>query len=130
MWTVFVFAFLKFLSALGLKSAASDRQPAAQQPAAQPDTQRGVQSPAPFIPAAADPPPCELPYGLPYEGFLPPTIKQRIRAEAHGSTPTARRICRGSADVAGTASTSASTGAIPAPRGGHGAELGTPGLAA
>jgi hypothetical protein len=90
MWTVFVFAFLRFLSALGLKSATAVPQPATQ-PVTQPF--------APFIPAAAEPLPCELLYGPPDDGFLPPTIKQRIRAEAHGSTPTSRRMSRGIAEI-------------------------------
>jgi hypothetical protein len=105
MWTVFVFAFLRFLSALGLKSATAVPQPATQQPATQHSaTQHSATQPvtqpfAPFIPAAAEPLPCELLYGPPDEGFLPPTIKQRIRAEAHGATPTSRRMSRGIAEV-------------------------------
>jgi len=95
MWTVFVFAFLKFLSALGLKSSTARQQPTTQQ--------LGTLPPAPFIPATAEPLRWELPYGLSYglpdEGFLPPTIKQRIRAEAHGATPTSRHVSRSSAEV-------------------------------
>jgi Family of unknown function (DUF6344) len=95
MWTVFVFAFLKFLSVLGITRSTARRQPTTQ-------WQRVTSPSAPFIPAAVQQlccePPYELSYELPYEGFLPPTIKQRIRAEAHGATPASRRICRGSAE--------------------------------
>lgn len=104
MWTVFVFAFLTFLSALGFKGATARRRPVPRQPVTPSSVpqQPGEQPPAPFIPSAADAPPCEWPSGSPYLGFLPPTIKQRIRAEAHGATPTSRRISRGSAEVSQT----------------------------
>ncbi|MFF7299312.1 DUF6344 domain-containing protein [Streptomyces sp. NPDC008265] len=49
-------------------------------------------------------------------GALPPTIKQRIRAEAHGKTPSVRRSTTAAAMGAGSASgTGAAGGAVVVP---------------
>ncbi|MGW3324979.1 DUF6344 domain-containing protein [Streptomyces virginiae] len=53
-------------------------------------------------------------------GSLPPTIKQRIRAEAHGKTPSVRRSTTAAAmgaatgTAAGTASRTLTSAAVPA----------------
>ncbi|MFE5770705.1 DUF6344 domain-containing protein [Streptomyces sp. NPDC056485] len=44
-------------------------------------------------------------------GSLPPTIKQRIRAEAHGKAPSVRRSTTAAASATGTATASASASA-------------------
>ncbi|MGW7450265.1 DUF6344 domain-containing protein [Streptomyces sp. NPDC054787] len=52
-------------------------------------------------------------------GSLPPTIKQRIRAEAHGKTPSVRRsttaaAMAGARETGGTSLTSAGAASVPA----------------
>ncbi|MFJ3979413.1 DUF6344 domain-containing protein [Streptomyces sp. NPDC090021] len=51
-------------------------------------------------------------------GSLPPTLKQRIRAEAHGKTPGVRRSTTAAAMGAapGTAARAVTPAAVPAPR--------------
>ncbi|MGY0485529.1 DUF6344 domain-containing protein [Streptomyces sp. WG-D5] len=77
LWTVIISAFIALFSALGLVSPATAATPAQQ-------TEK-TQSAEVSTPAAAT--------ALPYWSFkrsLPPTMKQRIRAEAHGSSPSVR----------------------------------------
>ncbi|MEV7556412.1 DUF6344 domain-containing protein [Streptomyces sp. NPDC089795] len=54
-------------------------------------------------------------------GSLPPTIKQRIRAEAHGKTPSVRRSTTAAAMGAGTGTTSRplTSAAVSAPAASH-----------
>ncbi|MCX5585839.1 DUF6344 domain-containing protein [Streptomyces erythrochromogenes] len=54
-------------------------------------------------------------------GSLPPTLKQRIRAEAHGKTPGVRRSTTAAAMGAapGTAARVLTPSAVPAPRAPH-----------
>ncbi|MFJ1564227.1 DUF6344 domain-containing protein [Streptomyces erythrochromogenes] len=51
-------------------------------------------------------------------GSLPPTLKQRIRAEAHGKTPGVRRLTTAAAMGAapGTTTRALTPSAVPAPR--------------
>lgn len=86
-WTAFLNAFHRILIVLGVTRSPRDRAAA---------TARGA---AGLIPAQA-----RSSYDAPSRGFvltpaappreraLPPTIKQRIRAEAHGSSPSVRRV--------------------------------------
>ncbi|MCZ9346379.1 DUF6344 domain-containing protein, partial [Streptomyces sp. TRM76130] len=78
-WTAFVTAFLALCAALGLSTTAAS--------AAVPrmETARNSETGAPTatVPAVA-------PRAWPRAGALPPTMKQRIRAEAHGTSPSCR----------------------------------------
>lgn len=83
-WTVILNALFTILSGLGITVPRRSRA-AAPRPA----------SASGLIPAQADAPalPPSPPRSCePREHSLPPTIKQRIRAEAHGSSPSVRRI--------------------------------------
>lgn len=78
-WTTFVTALVALLTALGFTHPAT---------AAAPQQETATHTPADTqAPAAAH----RL---LPAITALPPTMKQRIRAEAHGSSPTARHAPR------------------------------------
>ncbi|MFJ1647372.1 DUF6344 domain-containing protein [Streptomyces sp. NPDC088258] len=90
LWTVLITAFFAMLASLGLTAPAAAAGTAVRQPADQP-------APAP---AAASRHHAEagtarravVPRALPRDRSLPPTIKQRIRAEAHGSSPSVRHL--------------------------------------
>ncbi|MFJ2555025.1 MULTISPECIES: DUF6344 domain-containing protein [unclassified Streptomyces] len=93
LWTVFLTAFFAVLASLGLTTPATVTVAGAAQP-----TDRAADRPAPApaaahraavaLPAAR----ATLPRALPRARSLPPTIKQRIRAEAHGSSPSVRHL--------------------------------------
>jgi len=105
LWTAFLTAFFAVLTTLGLTAPAAAAEAAVQQPVEQPakdrapavERQRGGGEAAPAVRRA-------LPdSALPTETSRPPTIEQRIRAEAHGSSPSVRRLpvdTRTDADVA------------------------------
>jgi hypothetical protein len=77
LWTVVITAFLALFTALGLITTTA----AAAVPQAQPA--RNSAATHPESPAVS--------HGLwSYVRSLPPTMKQRIRAEAHGKTPSCR----------------------------------------
>jgi hypothetical protein len=91
LWTVVITAFLALFTALGLITTTA---------AAVPQTQPARNS------AVAHPEPLAMAHGLwSYVRSLPPTMKQRIRAEAHGKTPS----CRSLADTDTAAATEADT---------------------
>ncbi|MFF3755063.1 DUF6344 domain-containing protein [Streptomyces sp. NPDC002018] len=95
LWTVFITAFFAVLASLGLTSPAAATGTAVQQPAEQP-----VPAPAaaqPVDAAEAAPPRTTVPRATtaPRDRSLPPTIKQRINAEAHGSSPSVRHLPEG-----------------------------------
>ncbi|MFC9146898.1 DUF6344 domain-containing protein [Streptomyces bacillaris] len=108
LWTVFLTAFFAVLTTLGLTAPAAAADAAVQQPAEQPAKPVKGQSPAAAdergggeaAPAVRR----VLPeYARPANTSRPPTIEQRIRAEAHGSSPSVRRLpvdTRTDADVA------------------------------
>lgn len=108
LWTVFLTAFFAVLTTLGLTAPAAAADAAVQQPAEQPAKPVKGQSPAAaeergggeVAPAVRR----ALPeYARPANTSRPPTIEQRIRAEAHGSSPSVRRLpvdTRTDADVA------------------------------
>lgn len=76
LWTALVTAFLALCTALGLVTATAS--------AAVPQTDSTCNStPAETVPAPGARP-------LSPSRSLPPTMKQRIRAEAHGSSPSCR----------------------------------------
>lgn len=91
LWTVLRAALHHVLAALGLLR----REPAAA-PAVFIPAQSTTPAPAPWRVIAPR-------FAVPRERSLPPTIKQRIRAEAHGSSPSVRRVCLASPEDAGAA---------------------------
>ncbi|CAM5521781.1 putative protein OS=Streptomyces canus OX=58343 GN=AQI96_11700 PE=4 SV=1 [Streptomyces canus] len=89
LWTVLVTAFVALFTALGLVTTTAA--------AAVPQTQPARNS------AAAHPEPLAM-HGLwAYVRSLPPTMKQRIRAEAHGKTPSCRSRSLADTDTAAAA---------------------------
>ncbi|MFD3522739.1 DUF6344 domain-containing protein [Streptomyces sp. NPDC058653] len=95
LWTAFLTAFFAVLTTLGLTAPAAPAEAAVQQPADQPvkggqppvaAEERGGGEAAPAVRRA-------LPESArPADTSRPPTIEQRIRAEAHGSSPSVRRL--------------------------------------
>ncbi|MFJ9039766.1 DUF6344 domain-containing protein [Streptomyces sp. NPDC102406] len=77
LWTVVISAFIALFSALGLVSPAAASAPVQQTEEAH--------STAVSAPAATSARPSWT-----FKRSLPPTMKQRIRAEAHGSSPSCR----------------------------------------
>ncbi|WNZ10198.1 DUF6344 domain-containing protein [Streptomyces sp. 11x1] len=77
LWTAIVTAFLALCTALGLVTTTAS--------AAVPQTETTR-----TCAATAATPAMSLP-ARPHDRALPPTMKQRIRAEAHGSSPSCRR---------------------------------------
>ncbi|MFF3908209.1 DUF6344 domain-containing protein [Streptomyces sp. NPDC001848] len=81
LWTAVVSAFLALCAALGFATTTAATAAAAPVPQPQSARTSGTQVTLP-VPAA---------YGHWARGqSLPPTMKQRIRAEAHGSSPSCR----------------------------------------
>ncbi|MFJ9687109.1 DUF6344 domain-containing protein [Streptomyces bacillaris] len=100
-WTAFITAFFALLASLGLATATANAANAnATNAPAQPSTtaqeHTGATAATPLAPSVR--------WTLPRDRALPPTMKQRIRAEAHGSSPATRHL---SADPAGSARTTA-----------------------
>lgn len=85
LWTVFITAFFAVLASLGLSTPAAAAGAAVHQPAEQP-------APAAHQNAKSATARVPLPRSMPRDRSLPPTIKQRIRAEAHGSSPSVRHL--------------------------------------
>ncbi|WP_381796222.1 DUF6344 domain-containing protein [Streptomyces niveus] len=99
LWTVFLTAFFAVLATLGLTAPAAAADAAVQQPAEQPA--KGDRSPVTAetrgggeeAPAVQRVRARALPESArPANTSRPPTIEQRIRAEAHGSSPSVRRL--------------------------------------
>ncbi|WP_406081668.1 DUF6344 domain-containing protein [Streptomyces zaomyceticus] len=91
-WTTFISVLFALLASVGLAgTAAATQQPAVQQPEEPAGTAAGT---APVVGerAALASVPAQRAHLWPVAGdrSLPPTIKQRIAAEAHGSSPAAR----------------------------------------
>ncbi|MDF6020014.1 DUF6344 domain-containing protein [Streptomyces sp. JH34] len=102
-WTAFVTAFFAVLASLGLATA--------QATAAEPTVTSHEHTAA--KPATATTP--SVRWTLPRDRALPPTMKQRIRAEAHGSSPATRQLSSDSTDaVHATDSTRSAHSASPA----------------
>ncbi|MFC9055968.1 DUF6344 domain-containing protein [Streptomyces anthocyanicus] len=99
LWTSIVTAFLALCTALGLVTTTA----AAAVP--QTGTHSNSESASPeAAPAAA------LPLPRSRTGSLPPTMKQRIRAEAHGAAPSCRHHPLADAAAASAATTTTTTG--------------------
>ncbi|MFE3513897.1 DUF6344 domain-containing protein [Streptomyces sp. NPDC059166] len=89
-WTAFVTAFFALLATMGFATA--------QATAAEPTVTNHEHTSV--TPATSTPP--SVRWTLPRDRALPPTMKQRIRAEAHGSSPATRQL---SADATETVRT-------------------------
>ncbi|MYW68936.1 hypothetical protein GTY65_33405 [Streptomyces sp. SID8379] len=77
-WTIVISAFIALFSALGLVAPATAATPVQQ-------TEEAHKVTAASAPATASVNPFWV-----FKRSLPPTMKQRIRAEAHGSSPSCR----------------------------------------
>ncbi|MEU1487891.1 DUF6344 domain-containing protein [Streptomyces sp. NPDC005752] len=93
-WTAFITAFFALLASLGLATA----QASAAEPAVTSHEHTGAN------PATAPSP--SVRWTLPRDRALPPTMKQRIRAEAHGSSPATRQLSADTTDAAQASSSS------------------------
>ncbi|MEU0219831.1 DUF6344 domain-containing protein [Streptomyces sp. NPDC006265] len=92
-WTAIVTAFVALCTALGLVTTTAA--------AAVPQTEQKSNSNGASIPQQRTAAPATFPWSSPRA--LPPTMKQRIRAEAHGKTPRCRH--RTPADTASSPGT-------------------------
>ncbi|MFE9409245.1 DUF6344 domain-containing protein [Streptomyces sp. NPDC006704] len=95
-WTALIGALVALLASLGLAGQATAAAPSASVP--QHDVTYNRSEPATSVAPAVQ-------WAVPAASALPPTMKQRIRAEAHGSSPSSRHR----ADVRDAADDSAST---------------------
>ncbi|MFE0651532.1 DUF6344 domain-containing protein [Streptomyces sp. NPDC059534] len=93
-WTAFISVLFALLASVGLaNTAAAAQQPSVQQP----EEPAGPVAAAPASAATGERAQVSVPaqrahrWPLAGDRSLPPTIKQRIAAEAHGSSPAARR---------------------------------------
>ncbi|MGW3556498.1 DUF6344 domain-containing protein [Streptomyces sp. NPDC000963] len=92
-WAAFISVLFALLASVGLAgTAAAAQQPAVRQPE-EPSAPAATTAPAVTGERAPASVPAQRAHRWPVAGdrSLPPTIKQRIAAEAHGSSPTARR---------------------------------------
>ncbi|WP_411081624.1 DUF6344 domain-containing protein [Streptomyces sp. cmx-18-6] len=94
-WTAFVTAFFALLASLGLATATATAANGANT-ATQPSTATQEHTAA----ATATAPAPSVRWTLPRDRSLPPTMKQRIRAEAHGSSPATRHLSLDPLDAA------------------------------
>ncbi|MFB9736899.1 DUF6344 domain-containing protein [Streptomyces sp. NPDC057386] len=108
LWTVIVTAFLALCTALGLVTTNAATAVAQTEPTRNSGTGE-AESPQVTIPAQSSRP--RSPWSL--ARALPPTMKQRIHAEAHGKSPSCRHRPLPDADAATT--TVPATDAAPAP---------------
>ncbi|WP_066945915.1 DUF6344 domain-containing protein [Streptomyces lushanensis] len=97
LWTVFITAFFAVLASLGLTSPAAAAGSAVQQPVEQPVPAPAAAQPVERTEAEAEPARAYTPRtaAASRDRSLPPTIKQRINAEAHGSSPSVRHLPAG-----------------------------------
>ncbi|MFI6092347.1 DUF6344 domain-containing protein [Streptomyces sp. NPDC051218] len=79
LWTTLITAFLALFATLGFTTTAAAATPVQQA------TETCKSTPTMTAPLAAY-------WAAAYERSLPPTMKQRIRAEAHGSSPSCRHL--------------------------------------
>ncbi|MFF5898198.1 DUF6344 domain-containing protein [Streptomyces argenteolus] len=96
-WTAFITAFFALLASLGLATA----QATAAEPATTSHEHTGATAATATTPSVR--------WTLPRDRALPPTMKQRIRAEAHGSSPATRQLSPDATDTAHTANSLRST---------------------
>ncbi|MER5612646.1 DUF6344 domain-containing protein [Streptomyces sp. NPDC002215] len=84
-WTAFVTALFALLAAVGFMSTPAE---ATEQSAPEPTTTNQEHTGATAATATTP----SVRWTLPRDRALPPTMKQRIRAEAHGSSPATRHM--------------------------------------
>ncbi|MFB7213329.1 DUF6344 domain-containing protein [Streptomyces sp. NPDC056255] len=84
-WTAFVTALFALLAAVGFMSTPAE---ATEQSAPEPTTTNQNHTGATAATATTP----SVRWTLPRDRALPPTMKQRIRAEAHGSSPATRHM--------------------------------------
>ncbi|MEU1122599.1 DUF6344 domain-containing protein [Streptomyces sp. NPDC005899] len=102
-WTAFITTFFAILASLGFATA----QATATEPAATTHEHTGQAAATATTPSVR--------WTLPRDRALPPTMKQRIRAEAHGSSPATRQLSADTADTAHLTNATRSThGGTPA----------------
>ncbi|MFI8399492.1 MULTISPECIES: DUF6344 domain-containing protein [unclassified Streptomyces] len=92
-WAAFISVLFALLASVGLTgTAAAAQQPAVQQPE-EPAASAAASTSAVAGERASASVPAQRAHRWPLAGArsLPPTIKQRIAAEAHGSSPAARQ---------------------------------------
>ncbi|WP_405814915.1 MULTISPECIES: DUF6344 domain-containing protein [unclassified Streptomyces] len=106
-WTSVLAALVALLSGFGLAGKSASAQAVASTPAAAGTAATAVRRPA-FAARRTW-------RAMMRGGSLPPTIKQRIRAEAHGKTPSVRRSTTAAAMGAGTATASRTLTPVAAP---------------
>ncbi|MFI7499379.1 DUF6344 domain-containing protein [Streptomyces sp. NPDC049687] len=96
LWTALVTAFLALCTALGFVASTATTATAQAGPTQTGPTHTGSEASGSERPAATTgiPPTTTRPSASPWDWFharsLPPTMKQRIRAEAHGKSPSCR----------------------------------------
>jgi type VI protein secretion system component VasK len=89
LWTVIVTAFIALCTALGLVTTTATTAAAA---APSSETTRNSATASLTVPAMSF-------WAWTYARSLPPTMKQRIRAEAHGKSPSCRHRLLDAADA-------------------------------
>ncbi|WNI30595.1 DUF6344 domain-containing protein [Streptomyces sp. ITFR-6] len=113
-WTAFITAFFALLAALGLAgSTASATEATVTEPTTTTHEHTGATAATATTPSVR--------WTLPRDRALPPTMKQRIRAEAHGSSPSTRHLSANTTDSADTTNTANTTSTA---RASHGAPAG------
>ncbi|MFJ4962479.1 hypothetical protein EES43_14145 [Streptomyces sp. ADI96-02] len=93
-WTAFITAFFALLASLGLVTATASAATA--QPSATSHEHTEATAATTTTPSVR--------WTLPRDRALPPTMKQRIRAEAHGSSPATRHLAADPTDATTTGS--------------------------
>uniref|UniRef100_UPI00211AD75E DUF6344 domain-containing protein n=1 Tax=Streptomyces viridochromogenes TaxID=1938 RepID=UPI00211AD75E len=112
LWTAIVTAFLALFTALGFVSntaaAASPQTETSSRNTGRDDSERSAELAVPAPPH----------WAWSYARALPPTMKQRIRAEAHGKTPSCRHRPLSDTEAATSvpATQECATAASPAPQ--------------
>ncbi|SCF63660.1 DUF6344 domain-containing protein [Streptomyces sp. Ncost-T10-10d] len=106
-WTAFVTAFFALLAALGLMSTpAAATEPSTTEPTTTNQEHTGATAATATTPSVR--------WTLPRDRALPPTMKQRIRAEAHGSSPATRHLSTETTDAMETRNTARADHGAPA----------------
>ncbi|MER5356694.1 DUF6344 domain-containing protein [Streptomyces sp. NPDC002785] len=106
-WTAFVTAFFALLAALGLMNApAAATESSTTEPTITNHEHTGVTAATTTTPSVR--------WTLPRDRALPPTMKQRIRAETHGSSPATRHLSADTTDAMETRNAARATHGAPA----------------
>lgn len=113
LWTAFVTAFFALLASVGLTTAAAAAsQPAVRTPE-EPAKARPQASGAVLVPAQRRRTSTPRRLATARDRSLPPTMKQRIGAEAHGASPATRHVRALDAEAADMAEADAQAAAPP-----------------